>query len=181
MGLYNDQIATVNLMLTGLRNSVQRIETSAAESDPDALFIATFETLNWAVSLDDRIRTHWVPRGKPLGWKWRMEAPGGDLVAACRFVRNRVHHQWADALRLDTGGRRYPKVYPLQYREWVWRNSSDLPESDNPDRFPDWGKDEYVEHLQERPARAIAGLLQPCEYVVERLEPVHWLRPQPGE
>jgi hypothetical protein len=34
-----------------------------------------------------------------------------------RFARNSVHHQWSDALELDTSGRRYPRTYPLVYFE----------------------------------------------------------------
>lgn len=174
MGLYGDGVSTVNLMLTGLRNAVRRLEIADSDQNADELFIAVFEASNWAVSLDDRIGMSWRPRGgdTPLKAAWHAEVPGGHLIAATRFVRNRIHHQWADALRADSSGRRYPKNYPMTYHEWVWRDAEQLPAGKN-----DQGIDEYVEHLQSRPARVIAGVLEPIQYVVTRLEPVTWLRP----
>lgn len=58
----------------------------------------------------------------------------------------------------------------MTYQKWVWRDAEHLPEGKD-----NQGLDEYVEHLQGRPARVIAGVLEPIQYVVERLEPVTWL------
>ncbi len=87
----------------------------------------TFECLNWIVSLDDRVGAIWAPDGTPLGAAWR-DRLGGDahLSAGIRFARNRVHHQWADAIaRRD--GFRYPRRYPRGFVEWTWRPAEDLP------------------------------------------------------
>jgi hypothetical protein len=43
-----------------------------------------------------------------------------NTVQGVRFARNRVHHQWADALQI-TSGRAYPRTYPKAYFEWRWR------------------------------------------------------------
>jgi hypothetical protein len=56
--------------------------------------MALFETLNWAVALDERVGTHWLPDGKPLGWKWRQRlGHGAEIMGGVRFARNSVHHQ----------------------------------------------------------------------------------------
>lgn len=63
IGLYLDGVSTVNVMLTGLRSAVRRLESADSDQDADGLFIAAFEVANWAVSLDDRIGMSWRPRG----------------------------------------------------------------------------------------------------------------------
>jgi hypothetical protein len=63
----------------------------------------------------------------------------GYLLAAVRYVRNRVHHQWANALRpeLESGG-----VLPFPGYAWVWRELTDLP-SPAPNRSSDAEQDVY--------------------------------------
>ena len=63
-----------------------------------------------------------------------------------RFARNRVHHQYADALWLDRRGMVLPTTLPTQFFEWRWRE--DLPPGkDNRNR------EAYEAHLGGQPAR----------------------------
>lgn len=67
-----------------------------------------------------------------------------ESMGGVRFVRNSVHHQWADAFRVDSAGRTYPKTYPGAYFEWVWRPADELPA---PGQKPRKG-DEHIYRLQ---------------------------------
>lgn len=71
------------------RYSRARARFKAAAGDHEAprvdTFIALFEALNWTVASEEYLRRH--------------GHPGDDrLVRALRFVRNRVHHHWNEAL-----------------------------------------------------------------------------------
>jgi hypothetical protein len=59
-----------------------------------------------------------------------------------------VHHQWSDALKLDGGGFRFPKRFPVAFHEWLWRSADELPIGR--DRR---GEDIYREKLDGHPAR----------------------------
>lgn len=89
--------------------------------DPWPAFFALFETLMWAVALDEAIDDVFAPDGGAMWWRSDEQ---GYLLAAVRYVRNRVHHQWANALRLEleSGG-----VLPFPGHAWVWRELTDLP------------------------------------------------------
>jgi len=139
------------------------LSPGCAKRDPIATFLPLFEALNWAVALDDHVRAHWAPEGRSLGWGWRDRIGNGSEVSAVRFVRNRVHHQWADALYEDTGGYGPDPMFD----EWKWRPSDQLPTGSD-----DRGHDDYDARLAERPARftlrhlsyvytILAGLLEP--------------------
>src|SRR3954452_23538848 len=91
-------VASLNMLLAGYAHALHRLEQAVGAKDKAASFRAAFETLNWATSIDDRIRGEWAPEGEVLNWKWRGRVPGADLMAGVRFARNRVHHHWADAL-----------------------------------------------------------------------------------
>jgi hypothetical protein len=60
--------------------------TARGDADEQATFIPLFEALNWAASID----LYFLESGTPIE---------SDLLTALRFARNRVHHQWARALR----------------------------------------------------------------------------------
>src|SRR5450755_3053386 len=78
-------------------DSVARFERY--EFDPIAAYNALFEALNWAVAMDDRVGKHWAPDGKPLDWAWRERLGRGvEVMGGVRYARNRVHHQWSDAM-----------------------------------------------------------------------------------
>lgn len=86
--------------------------------DPSDLDIALFETLHWAVSIDEFL-------AERLGVRWydRVERrPGqGQAVPGLRFVRNQIHHQWVQAICLDDA--------PTLLQDWRWRACDDLPPS----------------------------------------------------
>lgn len=90
-------------------------------------------------------------------------------MAGVRFARNRVHHQWSDALRLDDSGFTFPRTFPLVFFEWHWRDLGDLPPGNR--RDPD-GESAYGDRLAGSPARLtlarlggafawVGGLLEP--------------------
>jgi hypothetical protein len=155
-------LVTVNMPLAGYAYAIQRLEHAAGH--PSASFRAVFEALNWATSIDDRIRQHWVPEGQPLDWEWRERVSGAEVMPGVRFARNHVHHHWADAVYLDG-------------MTWRWRALSDLSAGAD-----DRGSDVYVEHLEDQPVElTLARLAQAFERVGEFLEPPRPTRPQPSE
>jgi hypothetical protein len=94
--------------------------------EPEPALHALFEALNWAVAVDDLVGEIWRPVGAREGYDWRERVPNGEAMDGVRYVRNLVHHHWADALRLEEG-RRYPRRYPVRYFTWVWRDADELP------------------------------------------------------
>ncbi len=124
---YADNTVTFRMALAGYRAAVKRYNAGRLTQDVAATYHPLFEALNWSVALDDQIRTRWSPHGKSLNWGWRDEVEGGQYVRAVRFARNRVHHQWADALELTTDGATVPFTIPMVLHEWSWRRSTDLP------------------------------------------------------
>lgn len=145
---YQDNIATFRVLLGGYQAAGRRFTQARLDRDPAPTFQALFEALNWAVALDDQVRLHWAPAGTPLDWAWRDQVDDGHHVRAVRFARNRVHHQWADALYLDAGGFSAPIESALVTHEWKWRPSADLPEG-----MGSSGADDYDRHLAGSPAR----------------------------
>lgn len=133
-----------------------RFDEVRIDRDTEATFHSLFEALNWAVAMDDHIRLHWKPEGDQLGWKWRdyLDEKQRAAIKGIRFVRNRVHHQWADALQLDTGGLQFPAVFPLVFHEWSWTSAEKIPPG-NDDR----GIDDYRSTLQGKPARLSLSVL----------------------
>jgi hypothetical protein len=49
--------------LAGYAHALHRLEKAIEVHDPEATFRAVFESLNWASSVDDRIRGEWAPDG----------------------------------------------------------------------------------------------------------------------
>jgi hypothetical protein len=49
--------------------------------------------------------------GDRFGYAWRKRVEGAEVLAGIRYVRNRVHHDWADALQEEHGAR-----FPLRFR-----------------------------------------------------------------
>ena len=161
-------IQTFAVMFEGFSAAVERFQQASTIAGGSATYAPVFESLNWAVALDDRVRQHWAPEGAVLGWGWRDRVPGGEVVAGVRFARNRIHHQWSDALRLDAGGAQFPIRFPMTFAEWVWRDASQLPEG-RPD--PD-GEARYREQLVGRAARiTLAELAETFACLRQVLEP----------
>jgi hypothetical protein len=158
MTAYPGTRVNAGMLLGGYAEAVERFRDAAAGRDPLAAFRPLFESLNWAVALDDYIGEIWRPDGKRLGLEWRERLLGAESMSGLRYVRNRVHHQWADALRLDEEGRRYPRRYPIKYFEWVWRDLAELPPAP-PEREDRRGRERYVELLEGAPAEVTLHIL----------------------
>ncbi len=100
-----------------------RSETESGDAGERETFLPLFEALNWAASID----LYFSERGTPME---------DDLLTAVRFARNRVHHQWARALRrYDSPG--VPMIHlatsssrlngPPPGSWWYWVEADDLP------------------------------------------------------
>jgi len=177
---YAGNIATFRVLLGGYRQAVERFLASTLDRDPIVVFRPLFEALNWSVALDDQARQHWAPEGRPLDWQWRELAPGGGVVDAVRCARNRVHHQWADAL-VRTDGAIIPRTLPFAFHEWRWRPLRELPPATTPTAPLRAAESSYENLLAGQPARlALQELLVPFDYVAERLEPLLPNPPSPA-
>lgn len=141
-------------MIRGFEEASRRFNDVMRGRDADATFLALFEALNWAVSIDDRFRSIWETEQRSMTW-WTEGFTHGDVVKGVRFGRNRVHHQWADALWLSTAGFAFPLQFPLGFVEWRWR--PELP----PGR-DDTFKAEYDYRMAAAPARRTLGELADC-------------------
>jgi hypothetical protein len=161
-------IVTFETMLIGYTDAAARFDDAAKERDPQLAFTAAFEALNWAVALDERIAKHWCPDGDPLEWRWRDRVGhGAHLMRGVRFVRNRLHHDWAEALDVDERGRSYPKTYPVRYFEWIWRPADELPP---PHRSEFQGNEEvYRNEMERRPVRIVLNVLNGAFYWLQQL------------
>ncbi len=158
---YSTPIVTAHVLELGYREAVERFR-EAARSDNHALaFIPLFEALNWAAVIDDRCAAHFVPDGvanKP-GRDWQKRLTGRETLRAVRFARNRVHHEWDEAVVLDGG-------------VWVWRAVDDLPASFERGKHGQ-GRRLYEEELAGQPVDTVLGTLgKDFKFVVELLEPI---------
>ena len=159
------------VMVMGFRLAVERFEGASPTSDRVASVIPLFEALNWAVALDERLVKDWVPdgEGREPGWDWPIRLRGdteADIVRGVRFIRNRVHHQWADALRVAKDRHHYPH----RQREWIWVAASDLPEADS---GHDKGREGYERLVEGHPAEfTLTTLVSIYEFVTQLLEPL---------
>jgi hypothetical protein len=173
---YAHNIVTFRVLLRGYERAVERFGHASITRDAVQVFAPLFEALNWAVALDDQARAHWAPEGVPLDWAWRTRINGGELVNAVRGARNRVHHQWADALTLSEG-LASPLEVPLVAHEWRWRRLDELPQTAPPRGEPRANAEvDYQRLLEGMPARnTLAGLLAPFRQLANILEP-----PGPG-
>jgi len=149
-----DNIVPISTFIDGYEQAARRFYDVMAETNPLATFIPLFDALGWVVALDSRFQESWKrARTNPAKW-WSDGFIHGDTVKGVRFARNRVHHQWADALE-TTSGRAYPAAYPKVYMEWRWR--AELPPGPN-DEF----KEHYDQGVASHPARVTLGGLSEC-------------------
>lgn len=173
---YSTNVVTFRVMLAGYEQACERFHTVTLGRDAGRAFAPLFEALNWAVVLDDQARERWAPEGRVLDWAWRRRIDGGEFVSAIRCVRNRVHHQWADALVLEEGFS-LPIVPPLAVHEWRWRKLSDLPAAKIPTNKRAAlalaeAEADYERLLAGQPARWVLGELNsPFHSLADLLEP----------
>jgi hypothetical protein len=81
---YDQNIVTYESMLIGYTDAVARFETVVEDRNPITAFVALFESLNWAVALDDRIGKHLGPvRRVPGPGVARPAEPGGRDHGRC--------------------------------------------------------------------------------------------------
>jgi len=118
------------VLFLGFRQARERYESAKLQDDPAPAFIALFEALSWAVSIDER-----------------LNRPAHPELRGLRYARHAVQHMWADALELDRGGADLPITLPMSLFEWRWRQQL-WPPPRNRDDEP-----AYLEHLAGRPAR----------------------------
>jgi len=163
---------TFTAMFAGFAKSLERFHAATKNRNQIDTSASLFELLNWAVTLDERVCTDWTPKGKPLGWAWREHVIGAEILQGVRFARNRVHHQWSDALEFDDAGRRYPKTFPVVYFEWRWRPAAHLPQPANPRYADPDGQRVYEEQLEHEIARETAQqLANVFNHLRKRMEP----------
>lgn len=150
--------APLDLMVDGYRGAFERLAEVVRNpaSTADQAFIPLFEALNWAASID----LFFHDTGKPVG---------DDLLTGVRFARNRVHHQWAKALkraenpgvvRVTLATSRSRRVDPPPGFWWYWIEADQLPLRAPPVRTTS-GEPEYIENLAGKPADATLQALRP--------------------
>lgn len=157
-------------LLNGYIAAHDRFKEARLTQDAEAASQPLFEALNWAVVMDDHVRLNWRPEGELLGYPWRdrLDDESGAIVKGIRFARNRVHHQWADALQLSEGGVEFPIVIPVVFHEWSWISADEIPlgRNDNDNR----GIDEYRSSLQGKAARlSLSALVGVYRGMAEKL------------
>jgi hypothetical protein len=169
---YDESTQTYAAMFAGYARAVERFDRAAKARQPRDAYIPLFEALAWAVALDSRTKELWVPEGRdaPLGWRWRERVPGAELLRGIRYARNALHHDWADALRLnESGGLQFPMTFPAVFFEWVWRSADDLPAAEHSDAP---GEAVYRAQMEGRAARvALAQLREAFSFLRSVLEP----------
>ena len=141
------QVAPVT-MLHGFIGAWKRYETAAAGDSATEAFLPLFEALNWCVALDDRLQAWWKTNATNADPRWCHGFRFGDAVLGTRYARNRVHHQWANALFYSLSASAKPDV--PRGPEWRWLPIAHLPK---PDEGRGWFADEYERELAGFPAR----------------------------
>lgn len=169
---YEEPIVTFRVLLRGYEEALARFREAAGGHDHTAAFLPLFEVVNWGVALDDRCGEHWAPEGQPLGRGWPSRLANAEVVRAIRFARNRVHHQWAEALEVDSSGLRSRLRERLPGFQWIWRTADGLPDAP-PDRRDPGGEECYTQLLAGQPAEStLIGLYQAYRQLADLLEPV---------
>jgi len=145
-----DNVVSFDTLVRGLQAAYDRFLEARKSQSRDDMFIPVFEALNWATTIE--FRKEWRSSNGDLS----------ELFKALRFVRNRVHHQWADAIHW-TEGAAFPLKFPTPWHEWNWRSRCDLPPADP--RYPPTAdlKTAYDQHLGQR------SVLQTLEEILEML------------
>lgn len=173
---YTENVVTFRMLHSGYLAASERFAAASKKRDAVASFHPLFEALNWAVALDDRVRAHWAPEGKPLNWSWRERVAGAEIVQGLRWARNGVHHQWSDALT-PSEGFQFPMTFLPTFFEWVWHPAAELPALGFTDAK---GQAAYEQYLQGRAARvALQDIGEVFASIGRLLEPPDADRPGP--
>jgi hypothetical protein len=171
------------IVLSNMDNSAYaRFHEAQGADDEMAAFHALFEALDWSHAIDDVIAHTWSPRGEVLGYAWRRDPvlSGANqlenLMSGLRYVRDRVHHRWADALvsRDVRGGLTFPMSFPASLGtvvRWVWRDLNELPTAPNvPREAP--GREAYGTALAgHRVSEALQAMSEAFAFVGSLLDP----------
>lgn len=156
-------------LVAGFDQALYRFATHDGGVNPSSAeraYLALFEVLNWLHAIDDRLQHDW-PGERQEREHWYRAFEAGRTLPGVRYARNRVHHQWADAIagmRVGSfAGLREgtvpdpPLVRPLrgEFRDPIgeagrWRWVAELPPAERPDRE---GQDAYRDRLAGRLVR----------------------------
>jgi hypothetical protein len=130
----------VDTLVSGFTEALRRFREVRVAKDQRGTFVALAECLMWTATLSERLD---LARG---------DGQTRDLLHAFKWIRNRVHHQWADAVYLDESAAEFPMRFPLSFFEWRWRASEQVPDADR--RHPDHhGREDYDELMAGEPVR----------------------------
>lgn len=182
MSSFDGKRVRVRALSSGYDGAYARFHEAQGADDEMAAFHALFEALDWAHAIDDVIARTWSPRGKVLRYAWRRDPAlnGADelenVMSGLRYVRNRVHHQWADALvsRAVQGGLTFPVSFPASFGtvvRWVWRDLNELPTAPNvPRETP--GRDAYGTTLAgQKVSEALKAMSEAFAFIGSLLDP----------
>ncbi len=147
-------------LIAGYSRARERLDERLGRGDDEGSFHALFESLNWTASMGDYLEKH------------GHELAGDGTLRGVRFARNRVHHQWAEAVErrefptpgvvqaAGRGGLITPPVTAV----WYWTPFEALPPAERNDPH---GESAYREHLSDEPIRPT------LDYIGERFGSVN--------
>jgi hypothetical protein len=129
-----EQVVGIHVLAWGYRKAHERFKdaTQLVDAPVEFTFPPLFEALNWAVTLGDR-----------------LGRPSHPYLAGIRFARNRVHHNWANALYYvrDPDIPVSPGLVRFGPFEWRWRPAHELPVGEST-----VGESDYRQLLEHRNA-----------------------------
>jgi hypothetical protein len=176
---FDGERVRARLLTGGFAQAYERFQGGQSTGDAEPTFHALFEALNWAHAIDDFVAQVWRPEGpveEDPWWEWRRHPSlciGDELASimlGLRYARNRVHHQWADALVAEDGAK-LPFTLPRVLMTWVWRPIDELP---TPPKGweDDHGRAAYAEALAGCAAEdALVTMSKTFEFVGSLLDP----------
>jgi hypothetical protein len=130
------RVQSIDTQVEGFRRAVKRWIDATGQNDADGAFMALFEALNWVTSIDERLGRDGERPPELLGHRW---------------VRNAVHHLWADAVVAGEPQPVRQQFGPIAIEgysvEWLCRPAAELPSPRN-----DRGLAEYQSFLEGRHA-----------------------------